>query len=112
VAAILFQPTAAVAGTSSSAAPAAQTSQISWQTLSMLNPSGAIALGGAAVAAQPAADVPPPPPLGPPPPDGGIGTPPLPVIAVWLATIAVAIWILAHKHGHGTFEFPQPNSPG
>ena len=104
---MLFSSTAAVADTSSPAAPA-QASHISWQTLSMLNTSGAIGLGGAVIGAQPAADLPPPPPGPPPPSNGGIGTPPLPVIGIWLATIAVAIWILAHKHGNGRFEFPQP----
>jgi hypothetical protein len=66
----------------------------------MLSPVGATALGGAAVAAQPA----------PPPPgySDGLPSPPLPVILVWVATLAVIIYI-ATKHNHHHLEVP--NSP-
>lgn len=106
-AAMLFDSTAGIAATTPPAAPA-QASQTSWLTLSMLSPTGAIGLAG--TAAQPATDVPPPPPEGPPPPDGNAyrGVP-LPVIGVWLAEIALAVYILTRNHG-GRFSFP--NSPG
>jgi len=71
----------------------------------MLTPSGAIALQGAAVAAAQTEAPPPPPP--PPPQSTGFTTPPIPVIAVWLAVIAVDIWILTKNHHHHNF----PNSP-
>lgn len=75
-----------------------------WMALSMLTPSGAVALEGTAAAvAQP--ETPPPPP--PPPPSAGFPTPPIPVIAVWLAVIALDIWILTKNHGAHHF----PNSP-
>src|SRR5438270_12187279 len=65
-AALIFDSTAGIAA-SARPATAPQASQASWLTLSMLSPSGAIGLAGAA--AQPATDVPPPPPPpGPPPP--------------------------------------------
>lgn len=76
-----------------------------WAALSMLTPSGAIALQGTAVAAAQAETPPPPPP--PPPESNGFTTPPIPVIAVWLAVIAVDIWILTRHHHHHNF----PNSP-
>lgn len=108
-AAMIFDSTAGVATTMPPAAPA-QASQASWLTLSMLSPSGAIGLGG--TAAQPATDVPPPPPPpeGPPPTDGNAyrGVP-LPVIGIWLAEIALAVYILTRNH-RGRFSFP--NSPG
>jgi hypothetical protein len=68
--------------------------------LSMLSPVGATALGGAAVAAQPA----------PPPPrySDGLATPPLPVILVWVATLAVIIYIATRNDHH---HVPVPNSP-
>jgi len=89
------------AATASAPPPAAASN--AWVALSMLTPSGAVGLEGtAATAAQPDA-VPPPPP---PPPEAGFTTPPIPVIAVWLAVIAVDIWILTRNHHH---HFP--NSP-
>ena len=109
-AAILFDSTAAVAQNAPAATP--QTAQTSWMTLSMLSTSGAVGLAGAA--AQPAADQPPPPPPPPgalPPPDdrdNRVGGVPLPVIGIWLAEIALAVYILT-KHHHGEFNFP--NSP-
>ena len=104
-AAILFDSTAAVAA-SAPAGAAPQTSAVSWQTLSMLSPAGSIGLAGAA--AQPAADQPPPPPPpGPPPPEGNaVHGVPLPVIGIWLAGIALAIYILTRNHGRGRFVFP------
>lgn len=60
-----------------------------WMTLSMLNSAGAAALGGTAAAAQPA--YPTPDEAGSPPGVGGI---PWPVIAVWLAVIALDIYIV------------------
>jgi hypothetical protein len=78
-----------------------------WLALSMLTPSGSVGLAGAAVQATPAADNPPPPP----PAYRGIPTPPIPVIVIWLATVATAVYILTKNH-HGHGQFPQPNSPG
>ena len=103
-AAIIFDSTAAVAQGAPFAAP--QRAQTSWMTLSMLSTSGAVGLAGAA--AQPAADQPPPP--GPPPPrdENGVAGVPLPVIGIWLAEIALAVYILTKSH-HGRFSFP--NSP-
>jgi len=70
-----------------------------WLALSMLTPSGATGLGGAAVAAaQPEA-----------PPAGeyrGSSTPPVAVIAVWLAVLAADVYILTRHHHH------HANSPG
>ena len=79
--------------TAASAASAAQASTgNAWLTLSMLTPSGAAELGGAAVAAaQPT----------PPKEYQGSSTPPLPVIAVWLAVLAADVYILTrHDHHH------------
>jgi hypothetical protein len=105
-AAILFDSTVAVAGTTPSAAPA-RAAQASWLTLSMLTPSGAIGLGGAA--AQPATDVPPAPPPPPPAAEGNaVSGVPLPVIGIWLAELALGVYILTRSH-HGRFSFP--NSP-
>src|SRR6185503_16437378 len=96
---------------SSTAATASTATPISappaWAALSMLTPSGAIALQGAAVAAAQTEAPPPPPPPPPPPQSTGFTTPPIPVIAVWLAVIAVDIWILTKNHHHHNF----PNSP-
>ena len=76
--------------------------QSSWMELSMLSPVGTAALGGAAVAAaQPA---PPPPPSA----YGRLAPPPLPVIAVWLATLLTMVYIATRNDHH---EVPPPNSP-
>jgi hypothetical protein len=99
-AALVFDSTAGIAASAPAAAPA-QASQASWLTLSMLSPSGAIGLAGAA--AQPATDVPPGPP--PPPPENGYNGVPLPVIGIWLAGIALAVYI-ATRHHRGRFDFP------
>lgn len=105
VAAALISSSAATAATTTAApvpAPVAQTSQASWLTLSMLTPAGAIGLGGA-VAQDAAADNPPPPP--PANYNGGPSFPPLPVIAILLGTVALAIYI-ATRDKHGRVELP------
>jgi hypothetical protein len=102
-AALIFDSTAGIAASAPPAAPP-QASQASWLTLSMLSPSGAIGLAGAA--AQPATDVPPPPPGPPPPPeDNAYRGVPLPVIGIWLAGIALAVYIATRNH-KGRFVFP------
>ena len=85
--------------TAASAASAAQPSTgNAWLTLSMLTPSGAAGLGGAAVAAaQPKRRL---------TEYQGSSTPPLPVIAVWLAVLAADVYILTRHHHH------HANSPG
>lgn len=76
-----------------------------WLALSMLTPSGSVALGGTGVAAaQPEAPPPPPPQAGY---QGGIGTPPIPVILIWLAVLGVDIYILTKNNDHPRI----PNSP-
>src|SRR4051794_12348315 len=84
-AALVFDSTTGIAAN----APPATPSQASWLTLSMLSPSGGIGLAGAA--AQPATEVPPGPP--PPPPEDAYTGVPLPVIGIWLAGIALAVYI-------------------
>jgi hypothetical protein len=101
--AILFDSTAAVAAATPPAAPP-QPSVASWATLSMLTPTGAIGFAGA-TAAQPAADQPPPPPPGPPPEGNAVRGVPLPVIGIWLAEIALAVYILTKNH-RSRFVFP------
>src|SRR5947209_1566067 len=106
-ASIVFTSTAAVA---QSAPQPAMTpnAQVQWTALSMLTNSGAIGLGG--TAAQPGM-VPPPPP--PPPANcdndrshcNGVGGVPLPVIGIWLAEVALAVYILTRSH-HARFVFP------
>jgi hypothetical protein len=94
---LVASSTAAVAATAP--APARN----GWLALSMLTPSGSVALGGTGVAAaQPEAPPPPPPQY-----HGGIGTPPLPVILIWLAVLGVDIYILTKNDHH----HPIPNSP-
>jgi len=94
---LIANSTAAVAA----AAPPQPGPGSGWLALSMMTPSGATGLGGAAVAAaQPEG----PPPA--PPEYRGSSTPPLPVIAVWLAVLAADVYILTrHHHNHA-------NSPG
>jgi hypothetical protein len=91
-------------GATAAAAPTASNPQSSWLALSMLTTGGAIGLGGAGVQL--------PPPDNPPPPHayGAAPTPPIPVIAVWLATLATAVYILAREH-HGRVFFPSRISP-
>lgn len=93
-------------GASAAGAPTAPASS-PWRTLSMLNPAGATALGGAAAAAavQPAGE--------------GYGDqdgfhPPLAAVAVFLGVIALDIWILLdkhHGHGHIDVDVNRPVSP-
>lgn len=94
--------------TASTPAPVAATptAQSSWMALSMLTPAGTVGLGGAAVQANSDDRAPPPPP-----PEGyaGPGFPPLPVIAILLADVALAIYI-ATKHHNGRVVLPTPNS--
>jgi hypothetical protein len=97
-AALVFDSTAGIAAS----APPATPPQASWLTLSMLSPSGAIGLAGAA--AQPATDVPPPGPP-PPPEENAYRGVPLPVIGIWLAGIALAVYIATRNH-RGRFIFP------
>jgi hypothetical protein len=99
---LIASSTAAAASTV--AAPAPVSAPNAWMALSMLTPSGALALEGTAAAAA-QTDTPPPPP--PPPPSAGFPTPPIPVIAVWLAVIALDIWILTKNHSARHL----PNSP-
>jgi hypothetical protein len=108
VAALLFSSTASgAASVSAPAGPAAARND--WLTLSMLTPAGTLGLAGAAVQPGPPTDAPPPPP--PPRAFGSVQSPPIPVIAIWLATLATAIYILT-RHNHARFFFPVPNSPG
>jgi hypothetical protein len=122
--AIVVAPTAASAETQASVNQPTS----GWLALSMLTPSGAIALGAAptaavcgtaaAIAGQPSpgcvlpqvGTVPPTPEAaaGPPPPAqfAGAGFPPLPVILIWLAVLGVDIYLLTKNHHHGV-----PNSP-
>jgi len=96
--ALLVSSAAGAASTPSSPAPQTQNG---WVTLSMLTPNGAMGLAGST--AQPAPDT--------SPVRADVPTPPIPVIAIWLATLAMAIYILTRDH-HGRFSFPRPISPG
>jgi hypothetical protein len=69
----------------------------------MLSPAGSIGLAGAA--AQPAEAPPPPPPPGVVVEENGYHGVPLPVIGIWLAGIALAVYIATKSH-HGRFIFP------
>ena len=91
---LVASSTAAVAANES--APASN----GWMQLSMLTPSSAAVLDSSAVAAaQP--NVPPPGYY-----DHGPGTPPIPVIIVWLLTIGVFIYIITKGNSS-----QRPNSP-
>jgi hypothetical protein len=103
--ALLATSTAGIAAPTPPPAPQlVQPAPSAWLTLSMLNSSGAAALGEGI--GQPA-----PPPDNPPP-----GEPyaadhiPVPVIAFWLITIAAMIYI-ATRHSRGHIEIRVPNSP-
>jgi hypothetical protein len=82
-----------------SAAPQYGPSGDAWLTLSMMTPSGTVGLGGSSVAAaQPV----------PPPADyHHSSTPPWPVIGIWLAVIALDIYLLLKDDSHNN----HPNSP-
>lgn len=94
--------------------PAAQSP---WLTLSMLSPSGAIGLEGAqaAGAVNPdsggAVSDQAPPFSGPPPQQRRNQKVPYPVIIIWLADLAAAVYLMTMNH-HGQVSPPQPNSPG
>ena len=91
-------------GEASAASQPASQPQASWLALSMLTPGGSIGLGGAA------AQLPPPENAPPPHPYGTATTPPVPVIAIWLATLAMGVYILTREH-HGHFVFRSGISP-
>src|SRR5205085_8785084 len=83
-AALLFSSTAGIAATQPAAAPRVDSP---WLALSMMSPAGAAALGDTAAVAG----------AQPMPPyqeqsSGGLPPPPIPVIAVWLATLLVIIY--------------------
>lgn len=100
---LIVGSTAAAASTQAVAPAAATPVSNGWMTLSMLTPASASVLGGSsAVAPQP--EGPPPPP--PPGYYSRSGTPPLPVIIVWLATIGVFIYIITKGNSSH-----RPNSP-
>lgn len=109
MAAILFSSTPVAAATSSVSAPQTAGLQNGWTALSMLTPAGSIGLAGAGAQAGPESANSPPPPA-PPPVYGEVPSPPVPVIAIWLATVATAIYILTRSH-HNRFFLPVPNSP-
>ena len=102
-ASLVFGSTEAAAASVSPSAPAPNP-QASWLALSMLTPGGASGLGGAAV------QLPPPDNAAPPHAYGTVQTPPVPVIAIWLATLATAVYILTREH-HGRVLFPSRISP-
>ena len=87
---------ALVTSSMANAAPAAppqatvQQAQNPWVALSMMTPVGAATLGSAGVAAHP----------GTPPEDEDRRKIPLPVIVIWLGTIASMIYIATHNNHH------------
>lgn len=86
------------------AAPIAPQQQSAWLALSAMTPAGAAALGTAGVAAQPTYDD-----------RNGYGGPtvgpvPLPVILIFIAVLALDIYLLTR--GHHDHEALVPNSPG
>ena len=100
-ASLIVSSTAATAATN--AAPVAPSTN-GWVALSMMTPSSAAVIGTTSLAAAQPDTTPPPPP--PPPTYTGPGTPPIPVILVWLATLGVIIYI-ATKSNHSVHA----NSP-
>ena len=102
VASAIISLSLVASSTAAVAASAPTPASNGWLTLSMLTPSGSVALGTTGVAAaQP--ETPPPPPEY----HGGIGTPPIPVILIWLAVLGVDIYILTKNDNHPRI----PNSP-
>jgi len=106
-----FVPAAAAAllisSTAARAAGAPAPARSPWLTLSMLNPAGATALGGAAAVAAVQ-------PTEAGYEDRGGFHPPLAVVAVFLGVIALDIWILLdkhHGHGHIDVDVNRPVSP-
>jgi hypothetical protein len=76
--------------------------------LSMLSSSSAASDADTSAQEQPDAAPPPPVPAAPDSASkGAIPTPPIPVLAIWVAEIGVAIWIATRHHHHFIF----PNSP-
>jgi hypothetical protein len=103
-AALLASATAGASSPAPSSSQAAQTPPSAWMALSMLNTSGTVGLGDAAV--QPAS-----PPENAPAPEGyNVGGIPTPVIAFWVLTVAAMIYI-ATRDSSGHLRFV-PNSPG
>jgi hypothetical protein len=92
--AVVTSSTASAASASPQQA-AVQQAQNPWMALSMMTPVGATALGSAGVAAQP----------GPPSEDEDRPRIPLPVIIIWLGTIAAMIYIATHNNHH-----PRPHA--
>lgn len=93
-----------VAGAAAPAAPIAPQQQSAWLALSAMTPAGATALGTAGVAAQPIYDD-----------HSGYGGPtvgpiPLPVILIFVAVLALDIYLLTRDHNH--HDVLVPNSPG
>lgn len=84
-------------------APAAQQAADPWLTLSMLTPAGASTLAGTAAAAAQPEGAPPPPPV-----EGGFHIP-TPVLVIWLADIALIVYLATRHHSH--HHIP-PLSPG
>ena len=95
---LIGSSTAAVASTSVPA-PASN----SWLTLSMLTTNGGAVVNGTAVAAAQPESPPPPPPPGY---SAGPGVPPIPVLAVLLAVIAVDIYIATRGNHHHRLNSP------
>jgi hypothetical protein len=101
--ALLTAPAAAAASTPVPGTTAQPTND--WLMLSMLSPTGAIALQGSGAAAQPA-DVPPPPP----PPQSNYGAPPIAWLGVVGLIIAFDVWLILAKNHHHNNGHP-PISP-
>ena len=99
--AILSSTTQALAGPAPAAA--APTAADPWLTLSMLTPAGASTLAGTAAAAAQPEGPPPPPPV-----QGGFHIP-TPVLVIWLADIALIVYLATRHHSH--HHIP-PLSPG
>jgi hypothetical protein len=101
---LMVSSTAAVASAPATTFQASASN--AWLTLSMLTPSSAATLDGSlgVAAAQP--ETPPPPP--PPPAFAGPGgTPPIPVLLIWLAVLGLDIYLIFKTHHEHRF----PNSP-
>ena len=102
-AAFVLLMSSAAAGATAAPSSGAPQAQNGWVALSMLTSNGTMGLAGST--AQPVPNTPSPAAR------GDVPTPPIPVIAIWLSTLAMAIYILTRNH-HGRFSFPQPTSPG
>lgn len=93
-----------IAGAAAPAAPVAPQQQSAWLALSAMTPAGATALRTAGVAAQPTYD-------DRTNYDGAtVGPIPLPVILIFVAVLALDIYLLTRDHDH--HEALVPNSPG